>query len=203
MTVFDWQIAILKRLDQNLPNTRVFLEGVPESTHVPKDPTGLVKPFVILWFGQLSEETGATQPEDLCGDDGTDSRIMRGRFIVETVAPTGMALLRLEDECRRILRGWIPPGHGALEEGGVATIRDPYPDGLGVEARFYKAMYFSGRVTQDTLEPDVLPNALKTHCPEGHPYDAVNTILGGDGKRRCRTCVNARARARRSGGVSH
>jgi hypothetical protein len=199
MTVFDWQVAILKRLDQGLPNTRVFLEGVPESTHVPKDPTGLVKPFVILWFGQLNEETGIEQPGDLCGPDGTDSRIMRGRFIVETVAPTGMALLRLEDECRRILRGWTPPGHGMLEEGGVATIRDPYPDGLGVDARFYKAMYFSGRVVQDDLEPEAVPNAFKTHCPQGHPYDQVNTILGGDGKRRCRTCVNARARARRVG----
>lgn len=199
MTVFAWQVAILKRLEQNLPNTRVFLEGVPESTHVPKDPTGLVRPFVILWFGQLSEEAGAAQPGDLCGPDEVDSRIMRGRFIVETVAPAGMALLRLEDECRRILRGWTPPGHGMLEEGGVATIRDPYPDGLGVDARFYKAMYFSGRVAQADPSESSLPNMLKTHCPHGHPYDQVNTLVNADGKRRCRTCVNARARARRSG----
>lgn len=28
----------------------------------------------------------------------------------------------------------------------------------------------------------------KTHCPQGHPYDEVNTLVGSDGKRRCRTC---------------
>ncbi len=34
----------------------------------------------------------------------------------------------------------------------------------------------------------------KTHCPQGHAYDAANTIVKR-GKRHCRTCENARARA--------
>lgn len=34
--------------------------------------------------------------------------------------------------------------------------------------------------------------AARTHCPQGHPYDAVNTYLYPDGRRRaCRTCVTA------------
>lgn len=38
-------------------------------------------------------------------------------------------------------------------------------------------------------------NPLKTHCPQGHPYDDTNTITGrrGDGRtyRRCRICAYA------------
>ncbi|MFJ4852417.1 HNH endonuclease signature motif containing protein [Streptomyces sp. NPDC088730] len=30
--------------------------------------------------------------------------------------------------------------------------------------------------------------ARKTHCPKGHPYDEANTVVQGDGARRCRTC---------------
>lgn len=44
--------------------------------------------------------------------------------------------------------------------------------------------------------PDAGPsNAEKTHCPRNHPYSSGNTILGRDGKRRCRICTNDRKRA--------
>ncbi len=36
-------------------------------------------------------------------------------------------------------------------------------------------------------------NALKTHCPKGHPYSESNTYLYR-GKRNCRTCVRERQR---------
>jgi hypothetical protein len=32
----------------------------------------------------------------------------------------------------------------------------------------------------------------RTECPKGHPYDEGNTIVGSDGKRRCRACQKAR-----------
>lgn len=32
-------------------------------------------------------------------------------------------------------------------------------------------------------------NLLKTHCPQGHPYDEENTYLLRGKWRRCRTCV--------------
>ena len=39
--------------------------------------------------------------------------------------------------------------------------------------------------------------ARKTHCPKGHPYDKANTVVQGDGARRCRTCRQAAERRRR------
>jgi len=35
----------------------------------------------------------------------------------------------------------------------------------------------------------------RTHCPQGHPYDAINTYVNDAGYRACRICVRARARA--------
>jgi hypothetical protein len=33
---------------------------------------------------------------------------------------------------------------------------------------------------------------LKTHCPQGHPYDQANTYISPRGDRRCRTCARNR-----------
>jgi WhiB family redox-sensing transcriptional regulator len=33
------------------------------------------------------------------------------------------------------------------------------------------------------------PQASKTHCKRGHPFDAANTYYTPDGRRRCRTCL--------------
>jgi hypothetical protein len=42
------------------------------------------------------------------------------------------------------------------------------------------------------------PNARKTHCKHGHPFDAANTYYAANGERRCRACRRARlAEARR------
>lgn len=38
----------------------------------------------------------------------------------------------------------------------------------------------------------------KTHCPQGHPYDEVNTYRTSAGKRMCRRCSRDRMRVRRS-----
>lgn len=35
----------------------------------------------------------------------------------------------------------------------------------------------------------------KTHCPRGHPYDEVNTLVRSNGRRECLTCKRARNRA--------
>jgi len=32
----------------------------------------------------------------------------------------------------------------------------------------------------------------RTECPHGHPYDDANTLVGADGKRRCRECKRLR-----------
>lgn len=36
----------------------------------------------------------------------------------------------------------------------------------------------------------------KTHCPQGHPYDTVNTYITPDGSRKCRKCSYDRNRER-------
>jgi WhiB family transcriptional regulator, redox-sensing transcriptional regulator len=33
------------------------------------------------------------------------------------------------------------------------------------------------------------PQASKTHCKHGHPFNAANTYYTRDGRRRCRTCL--------------
>ena len=35
----------------------------------------------------------------------------------------------------------------------------------------------------------------RTHCPRGHAYAGDNVVINIEGRRICRTCVNARARA--------
>lgn len=143
--VNDWQMSIFEQLRSTIPNNRVFLEGVPESTEVPMDPTGLVKPFAILWFGQLYDFAATRGAADFCGH-GTGSNVRTAAFAVEVVAPTGLSLLQFEDTIRGGLLGFTPAAGGEILEGGATTIRDPLPVGLGVGLRFYKAIFFSGLV---------------------------------------------------------
>lgn len=48
----------------------------------------------------------------------------------------------------------------------------------------------------DTKRPSA--NALKTHCPQGHPYDEANTYRGANGARKCRACTREGKRAERT-----
>lgn len=38
-------------------------------------------------------------------------------------------------------------------------------------------------------------NSRKTHCPQGHPYDAENTYLSPSNRRFCRICADAARKA--------
>ncbi|MFB7858782.1 hypothetical protein [Rhodococcus qingshengii] len=209
MTILDWQMAIYRRLEDGLPHTPVHLEGVAESTSHPKSPTGMIKPFLIIWFGQLTNvTTSGRQVRDLCGQEDSGGSIKQGNFLVETVAPTGLALLQLENYVRGLLTGYRPDNQGELNEAGLTTIRDPLPSGIGDTLRFYKPIFFNGIVRNVPLRVPTVPPpntmtlpvavSLRTHCPEGHELIGENLIeeSRGQGKtaRRCRTCVNARAR---------
>jgi WhiB family redox-sensing transcriptional regulator len=44
------------------------------------------------------------------------------------------------------------------------------------------------------------PQASKTHCKRGHPFDADNTYYTPDGRRRCRTCLREAQPVRASKG---
>ena len=225
MTVLDWQMDIYDRLRLGLPNTPVHLEGVSENDEHPRDPTGLIKPFLVIWYGQLTDIASFSGTVgDLCGTEDEGGNITKlGNFLVETVAPTGLALLQLENLVRALLTGFRPAGEGELSETGQTTIRDPLPTGIGDTLRFYKPLFFQGIVTTGpvALPPTVAPSVRPTPtrltipagtptkldvCAQGHELRGSNVIEekrgGGRVVRRCRTCVNAKARenyARRKG----
>ncbi|MCP9209719.1 hypothetical protein [Streptomyces cucumeris] len=148
--MLDWQLDIYRRLDTGLPNTPVFLEGVPESTQIVKDPSGFYKPSLIVWFGQafdLSGFGGRISVADLCGMSGEDTESTKqAGFIVESVAPSGLSLLQLAQAVRDLLVGYTPADQGELSEAGSGTVRDPYPVGVGDTLRFYLAIGYKGTV---------------------------------------------------------
>lgn len=153
MSVLEWQMDIYHKLRDGLPNTRVFLEGVPESSMTALDPTGLIKPLVIIWFGQLTDVTTFSgSVSGLCGTEGGEGLVKQGNFLVESVAPTGLSLLQLEAVVRSLLTGFRPAGEGELSEGGQATVRDPMPLGIGDTLRFYKPLFFNGVLTVMPLQ---------------------------------------------------
>lgn len=148
VSLLDWQLDIYRRLDTGLPNTPVFLEGVPENTDIVKDPSGFYKPSLIVWFGQtfdLSGFGGRLSVADLCGlsGDGTESTKQAG-FIIESVAPSGLSLLQLAQAARDLIVGYAPLGQGEISESGSGTVRDPYPVGIGDTLRFYLAVGYRG-----------------------------------------------------------
>lgn len=146
VSLLEWQLDIYRRLDTGLPNTPVFLEGVPENTDIVKDPSGFYKPSLILWFGQafdLSGFGGRISVADLCGSSDGDAT-KRAAFIVESVAPSGLSLLQLAQAARDLLIGYAPLGQGEISEAGSGTVRDPYPVGIGDTLRFYLAVGYQG-----------------------------------------------------------
>ncbi len=48
--------------------------------------------------------------------------------------------------------------------------------------------------SQDALTKRRFPAQLRTHCPFGHPYDVVNTLVDRQGHRNCRACARERMR---------
>jgi WhiB family redox-sensing transcriptional regulator len=44
------------------------------------------------------------------------------------------------------------------------------------------------------------PQASKTHCKRGHPFNAANTYYSPDGRRHCRTCLREAQPVRASEG---
>jgi hypothetical protein len=148
VSMLDWQLDIYERLDTGLPNTPVYLEGLPENTQVVKDPSAFYKPTLILWFGQafdLAGFGGRISVADLCGLSGEDKGVTKqAAFIVEAVAPSGLSLLQLSQAARDLLVGYSPVEQGELSEAGSGTVRDPYPVGVGDTLRFYLAIGYRG-----------------------------------------------------------
>lgn len=75
--------------------------------------------------------------------------------------------LQIDHLCRN--KGCVNPSH--LE---AVTSRENTLRGIGISAL----------------------NALKTHCPQGHPYSFENTLVDAKRKRYCRTCHRERDHSR-------
>lgn len=51
---------------------------------------------------------------------------------------------------------------------------------------------------RDAVRNGTQAQVAKTHCPQGHPYDAANTMVRPTGWRTCRTCQSERQKAARA-----
>jgi len=89
----------------------------------------------------------------------------------------------------------------------LETYRGPRPDGM--EVRHLNGNPSDNRVENltygthaENLRDIVLHGrhheAVKTHCPKGHPYEGENLYTDGRGHRKCRTCRRNDMRARRA-----
>ena len=99
--------------------------------------------------------------------DGTRRRVLAHRFAYELLVGPIPEGLTLDHLCR--VRRCVNPVHLEPVTGRVNTLRGENP---------------------------LAKNARKTHCPQGHPYDLLNTYTDPAGRRHCRTCKHA-ANARR------
>ncbi len=84
----------------------------------------------------------------------------------------------------------IPEGHDALHK---CNVRDC--------VRVHRKHVYHGTVSRNMLDRllhGTDPNRRKTHCPQGHPYNKVNTLWIRAGKARvCRTCLKFRNERKR------
>lgn len=149
VSLLDWQLDIYDRINEGMPNTPVFLEGIGENNDIIKDPSGFYKPTFVLWFGQafdLSGFGGRITVADMCGASSPGGSTKKAGFIVEAIAPSGRALLQLAQCARDLLVGYSPLDQGEIAEAGSGTVRDPYPVGIGDTMRFYLAIGYQGIV---------------------------------------------------------
>ena len=105
----------------------------------------------------------------------------------------------INDEGRRLLR----LVHRLVAEAFLGPCPDGHEvrhlDDNRVNDRLSNLAYGTSRDNRlDSVRNGTHANAAKTHCAQGHPYDAVNTYRPpGDSTRRyCRACVKAVSAAR-------
>lgn len=107
--------------------------------------------------------------------------------------PRGYGRFRADSAHRvayRLTRGDIPDGFFVCHHCDNPSCVRPDHLFLGTPADNVRDMIAKGR--QRLVGR---PRSAPTHCPSGHPFDAVNTALwGSKGYRHCRICNNAARR---------
>lgn len=75
----------------------------------------------------------------------------------------------------------------------------PVPDGLELDhlcrvRHCVNPAHLEPVTRRENLRRGVSANRRKTHCPQGHSYNSVNTYLDKRGGRICRSCMRQRNR---------
>ena len=177
------------------------------------------QPWIVKWrtpeqnYASFASEANARAFAELIADQSR-RRTPRGE---RATSPRELILTSVaidENGCWRWQRSCNRDGYSQVTYGGVAmnvhrlsyeTFVGPIPEGLHID----HLCRVRDCVNPEHLEP-VTPrentmrspiaqaalNAAKTHCAQGHAYDAANTYLY-KGARICRAC-NRRARAQKA-----
>ncbi|WP_333758470.1 NUMOD4 motif-containing HNH endonuclease [Streptomyces sp. ISBFB 2968] len=127
-----------------------------------------------------------------------------GGVLTPKVGKTGYHWLHLYNDGQRVSR--------TVHQIVAAAFLGPRPDGQevrhldGVASNCALSNLAYGTRAENDLDKvrhgTAAPNSSKTHCPEGHPYDEVNTYRNPKGRRTCRPCrreTQRRWRSRNSG----
>lgn len=125
-------------------------------------------------------------------------RRVKGRFLSIMTHPSGHQHVKLSRDGshqhgrvhRLVLTAFVgapPEGHEALHGDGNPANNDLGNLRWGTRSENLR----------DSVRHGTHYWAKKTHCPQGHAYDADNTYVCRDGRRMCRACLNARNNARR------
>lgn len=128
----------------------------------------------------------------------TKGRRVRGRILAVSTHPSGHQRVKLSRDgdhrstsLHRVVliafAGPPSPGHEVLH--GDGNPANNHLSNLRWGTRSENIL--------DRVRHGVHHQAIKTHCPWGHAYDAANTYVCSDGRRMCRTCLSERNRARK------
>lgn len=128
------------------------------------------------------------------------TRRIKGRILRPGTTPKGYAIVILCRDSQRLAY----TVHGLV----AAAFLGPRPSGMHVchgdddpqNNHLTNLRYDTpSNNNLDVVNHGRHPNAVKTHCPQGHLYDAANTIWERNAtQRKCRACHRDRTRARRA-----
>lgn len=130
-TFRDWQKAVVAQLKTVFPEDQVWEGSVPQESQLAKFDNDMVKPYVVVWFGQ--RVNGGPGFNSTCG---VRSSAHMTTFIVRVAAPTGEMVNDAAALVSDALFGFRPLNQGELQEDGAPTIRDPL-EMSGVNPRYF------------------------------------------------------------------